>query len=150
MDKGISNKIDCSSSLSWTCKKKGKVTFNNPKKGEFEVTVPPEFMGHRDMITPEDLFLASVNSCLMSYFLNLCEQTRLKLVSYDAEATDCFTKNGIDFVFAKVMIDVTICVSSEKDAKKAKRAMNLAAKGCYVANSIKPDVEITHTINVVN
>ncbi|MHC1598856.1 MAG: OsmC family protein [Candidatus Methanofastidiosia archaeon] len=132
----------------WTEKKKGIVSFEDMKKETIGVAVAPEFMGHAHIITPEDLYVSSVNSCMMSYVLGLVEKMRIKLISYSSKATGLLLESGIDFVFSKIKLDITIVVKSEKDAKKAHRAIEMSEKGCYISNSIRTNVEVNAEILV--
>ena len=61
--------------LQWTEQKKGVVSASG--KPSFETAVPPEFKGHEGIWTPEDLFVASVNVCLMATFLYYAETEKL-------------------------------------------------------------------------
>ena len=138
----------CSCTLTWKEKKKGEICFNDPLKGSIEVAVPPEFRGHQNIATPEDLFLSAVNTCFMSYFLNVVENLRIKLVSYASHATDTLAQSGIDFIISCVNLDVEVVVKTEKDAKKARRALELSKKGCHIANSIVADVTVDAKVSI--
>ena len=139
---------NCSCTLMWKEKKKGTICFSDPQKGEIEVAVPPEFRGHQNIATPEDLFLSAVNTCFMSYFLNVVENLRIKLVSYSSHATDTLAQNGIDFIISGINLTVDVVVKTEKDAKKARRALELSKKGCHIANSIRAEVIVDSSIRV--
>lgn len=130
----------------WTEKKKAIVNFEDPEKNGIEISVAPEFLGHRHYITPEDLFVSSVNTCMMSYFLNVAEKMRLKFSSYESKAKGVLTETGIDFVFTKIVIDLKVRVPDEKNSKRANRAIDMAKEGCFVANSLKTDVEVNFDV----
>ncbi len=138
----------CSCTLMWKEKKKGTICFSDPQKNEIEVAVPPEFRGHQNIATPEDLFLSAVNTCFMSYFLNVVENLRIKLVSYSSHATDTLDQNGIDIIISGINLTVDVVVKTEKDAKKAKRALELSKKGCHIANSIHADVNVESSVRL--
>ena len=59
-------------SVRWSQQKKGNIS--SPGKPEIEVATPPEFKGHEGIWSPEDLFVASVNVCVMSTFLAFAER----------------------------------------------------------------------------
>ena len=54
-------------SLKWQRDKKGELSSSG--KADIEIATPPEFKGHPGIWSPEDLFVASVNSCIMTTFL---------------------------------------------------------------------------------
>jgi organic hydroperoxide reductase OsmC/OhrA len=55
-------------------------------KPDIQVSTPPEFKGHEGIWSPEDLFVASVNVCVMSTFLALAERAGLAFMSYESDA----------------------------------------------------------------
>lgn len=134
--------------VTWTEKKKGIIEFEDKEKGTLETAVAPEFMGHPHILTPEDLFVSSINSCFMSYFLSVAEKMRLRFLSYTSEAHGILKPNGIDYIFTDMTIDVYVSVRNEKEKKKAQRALSMAEKGCYVANSLTATVTVTPYITI--
>ncbi|HHN82147.1 MAG TPA: OsmC family peroxiredoxin [Methanomicrobia archaeon] len=132
----------------WTEKKKGIIEFEDEKKGTLETAVAPEFMGHPHILTPEDLFVSSINSCFMSYFLSVAEKMRLRFLSYRSEAHGILKPDGIDYIFTDITIDVYVSVRDEREMKKAKRALAMAEEGCYVANSLTATVTVTPHITL--
>ena len=135
--------------VAWTEKKKAIVSFEDLEKGEIAISVAPEFLGHSHYITPEDLFVSSVNTCMMSYFLNVAEKMRLKFPSYESSARGILTEKGMDFVFSRIEIDLKVKVPDEKNTKRADRAINMAKDGCFVANSLKTEVVVNYDVLVV-
>jgi len=135
--------------LRWTEKKMAIVSFEKGEKPNINIGIAPEFMGHKDMITPEDLFVSSVNSCMMSYFINVAERMRVKLESYESSAYGILSEKGIDFIFSRIDINVDVKVKDEKSAKRAHRAIDMAKKGCFVANSIKSEVNVEYNISIL-
>ncbi|MBN1786016.1 MAG: OsmC family protein [Candidatus Methanofastidiosa archaeon] len=135
-------------SLAWTEKKKAKVAFEDMAKEEIEIAVAPEFLGHPGIVTPEDLFVSSINSCLMSYFLNVAEKMRVRFSSYESSAVGTLSEVGMDFIFSKIEITVRIVASDEKSSERAARAMEMAKKGCFVSNSVKSEVVVNYDVTI--
>ena len=63
------------SSVIWQGQKLGLIS--SIDKPSFKVATPPEFKGHPGTWTPEDLFISSVNSCIMTTFLYFIEKKGL-------------------------------------------------------------------------
>lgn len=139
----------CKVYVDWTEKKMGIVRFEDERKGEVAFSVPPEFMGHHHIVTPEDLFLSSVLTCLASYFFNMASRSRLKFVSFRSCAKSKLLEMGPDYIFSDIEIDVNIRVRDRKEEHKARRAMEVAERGCYVANSITSKVIVKKIIEIV-
>ena len=71
--------------VEWTGERHGDL--RAPVLPQLQVDAPPEFKGHHGVWTPEHLFVASVNSCFMTTFLAIAENSRLDIVSFKAAAT---------------------------------------------------------------
>ncbi len=56
-------------------------------KEEFRVASPPEFKGEAGVWTPEDLFVAALDSCTMMTFLALAGRNSLTVLEYSSHAT---------------------------------------------------------------
>ena len=73
---------------------KTTVTMDLGKKGhiktgnglELPFSSPPVFHGYDSTLTPEDAFVASVNTCYMLTFAIMCEKLKTDLVEYSCEA----------------------------------------------------------------
>ena len=61
--------------VKWTDHRKG--TMSCEGKPNVEVATPPEFKGHEGIWSPEDLFVASANICLMTTFIAVAERAAL-------------------------------------------------------------------------
>lgn len=121
---------------------------------EMDFSAPPDAHGHAGVLTPEDAFVAAVNTCVMMMFLWSAERFKLDLISYDcfAEGTKRIELDRTE-LFSHVVLRPRIVVrsdSADKDAtlKRLQRAMDSAIKYSLVANSIKsklvlkPEIEI--------
>ena len=50
------------------------------------VSTPPEFQGEAGFWTPEHLFVASAEACLMATFIGIAEKSRLAVAGYRSSA----------------------------------------------------------------
>ena len=71
-------------SIKWSREKKG--ILSSPDKPDIEIATPPEFRGHPGIWTPEDLFVSSVNSCIMLVFFHFAKRYDIEIASYHSEA----------------------------------------------------------------
>jgi len=71
-------------SVRWTGRKTGEAS--SPGKPSLAVATPPEFKGHEGFWSPEDLFVASVDACVMTTFLALAERAGVSFAAYESEA----------------------------------------------------------------
>ncbi len=134
----------------WINTRKGKLGFGDSKKPIIDIATPPEFQGHEGIIGPEDLFVASVNSCILTTFLAFTDKLRIKLLSYESHGKGFLNVNEKPYRFRKVIIEPTIIVEKKQDIEKVKKAMELAEKYCLITNSINASVEVVFDISVSN
>lgn len=123
---------------------------------EMDFSAPPEVQGHSGVLTPEDAFVAAVNTCITMMFLWTAERFKLDLVSYECEAegTKLIELNRTE-TFTSVRLRPRIVLRArdeERDsaARQARRALESAEKYSLVANSIKSKVQIDPQIEFVS
>ena len=139
--------------VTWKGKHWGHIQMGNGPEMDF--SAPPDAHGHPGVLTPEDSFVAAVNTCVMMMFLWTAERFKLGLVSYDCEATG--TKR-IELDRTEIFTTVTLrprivlrATGEERSSveKRARRALDSAQKYSLVANSIKSEIVIDPEIEFV-
>jgi organic hydroperoxide reductase OsmC/OhrA len=107
------------------------------------VCTPPEFKGEAGFWTPEHLFVASAESCLMATFLGIAENSRLPVASYCSTATGRLEKlEGAGLRFADLTVRPIVELEAEADRERAERVMAKAHKGCLIANSMAATLHV--------
>lgn len=135
-------------SLAWSGNRAGDLTARD--KPDFEVSSPPEFKGEEGKWSPEDLFVASVNSCTMTTFLALAFHTDLPLESYESSAEGTLENDGSGYEFTKVTVKPVIRVQSEDAISHAEKLMEKAHDRCLISNSIKGETVIEADVRSVS
>ena len=125
--------------LKWKGEKKADLKFMESKQ-EIEVATPPEFGGHEDIISPEDLFVSSANVCYMTTLLGTMKNMGVELISYESGAEGILETVDKMKIFTRIIIRPKI-KAKETDAK-IRMILNHAEKRCLVANSMKTQVII--------
>ncbi|MEP7151819.1 MAG: OsmC family protein [Nitrospira sp.] len=131
--------------VKWTEQKKG--TISSSGKPEIHVATPPEFKGHEGIWSPEDLFVASVNVCVMTTFLAFAERAGLPLSSYACDAEGRLELVEGKFQVTMITLRPHITLPSGGDVGKAKELIEKAEANCLISNSIKTRVSLEATIN---
>lgn len=122
--------------MAWTGGRSGDLS--GPDLPALEVDAPPEFKGHDGVWTPEHLFVAAVNSCFMTTFLAIAENSKLEFVSFSADAKGKLEKlEGKGFIMTEVVLRPKLRISHARDAERAGRILEKAEKACLISNSIK-------------
>ena len=130
--------------VKWTEQRKGVISCVG--KPDVQVATPPEFKGHEDIWSPEDLFVASANICLMTTFLAVAEREGLTFTSYESVAEGKLELVDGKFQFTTITLKPTITLSANADAAKARELIEKAETNCLISNSMKARVTLEPTI----
>ncbi len=137
----------------WKGEHRGHIRMGNGPEMDF--SAPPDAHGHAGVLTPEDAFVAAVNTCVMMMFIWAAERFKLDLISYEClgEGTKLIELDRTE-LFTQVVLRPRIVVRSEikdKDAtlKRLQRALDSAVKYSLVANSIKSKLVLEPAIEIV-
>ncbi len=130
----------------WVNERRGIMSI--PGKPDIEVATPPEFRGHPGIWSPEDMFVASVNACIMTTFLYYAGKENLNFLTYESSAEGILERLGDEFAFSKVKVIPHIEVSSLEDVEKAKELVKLSESNCLISSSIKAEVEVFPEVSV--
>jgi len=132
--------------LSWTEAKKG--ILKSKGKQDIAVSCPPEFGGHKNIWSPEDLFLASVEVCIMTTFIWFTKKENLCFKSYSSNAIGkAKIKNG-KFRFCNIDINIKITIDSEEDIEKIRKTLIKVERSCLISNSVTTEINLNPVINV--
>ena len=138
--------------VNWKSEHWGHIVLGNGPEMDF--SAPPDDKGLPNVLTPEDTFVAAVNTCIMLMFLWSCERLKLKLLSYEcqAEGTKQIELDKTE-IFTKVHLFPKISVKAEDETHdtikvRINKALKSAQKYSLVANSIKSEVIIEPVIEV--
>ena len=127
-----------------------KVDWKSDRKGilsssvltpTIEVATPPEFpKGMPDIWSPEHLFVAAVNSCLMTTFLSIAENSKLEFTSFSSNATGKLEMVEGKFMISEITLRPVVTLNSEKDKERAERILQKSEAACLISNSIKSKI----------
>jgi len=128
--------------LIWTENKKGRLDIEG--KPSLQISTPEEFGGEKGYLSPEDLFVASVNSCLMTTFLYFADKKKVKIKSYTSEAIGTLSKGLKGFCFSEIEIKIEVSAEDNEVQKKIPELIELAKRYCLISNSIKSKVKLIY------
>lgn len=102
----------------------------------------PAFRGDPSKHNPEELFIASIASCHMLWFLHLCAEAGIVVTEYSDKATGIMTSgsNG-GGRFTEVTLHPKVIVASTSMKEKTNRLHKKASKLCFIANSLNFPVQ---------
>jgi organic hydroperoxide reductase OsmC/OhrA len=127
------------------------VTLSIDGKPELEVSTPVDFWPDAplDMISPEDLFVASAVTCYGVSLSGVSQRFHAHLLDFNVTGVGTLQKGDNGWEFEKITLNAAIKVPTEKDKKRMVKAAERAHTFCLVANSMKCPVELNYTIEVV-
>ncbi|MEJ5994494.1 OsmC family protein [Pedobacter sp. Du54] len=137
--------------INWNTERKG--TLSSPELlinggNCIEVATPPEFpKGMPGIWSPEHLLTAAVNSCLMTTFLSIAENSKLEFISFSCKSKGKLEQIDGKFMISEIIMEPTVTLSDEKDREKTLRILLKSEAACLISNSVKS--KITMFSNVV-
>lgn len=101
-----------------------------------ETSSDPGFRGDPQKYNPEELFLASLSSCHMLWFLHLCSENGVIVVNYQDEATGIMQEEPDGSGrFTEVTLKPIVTVTKERMISILDSLHSEANKKCFIANS---------------
>ena len=114
-----------------------------------KVDAPPEFKGHSGVWTPEHLFIGSVNSCFITTFLAIAENSKLEFSDFDVKASGKLEKvEGHGFMMTEIVLRPKLTIRNVRDEERARRILEKAEKHCLISNSVKTRITLEPDIKV--
>lgn len=116
---------------------------------KIEVATPPQFPKGVDGIwSPEHLFTASVNSCFMTTFLAIAENSRLEFSEFSCNAIGQLNQVEGKFLMTEVILNPTLIINKEEDKEKALRVLDKSGKACLISNSINAKITLNPIVTL--
>lgn len=105
-------------------------------KASIKGSSDPAFRGDATMHNPEELFVASIATCHMLWYLHLCADAGIIVTGYTDNATGTMTEtaNG-GGRFTEVVLHPAVTITNEMMLERATALHHKANELCYIANS---------------
>jgi len=116
------------------------------------VSPPPEFGGKAGYCVPEEVFAASLASCMNTIFLLVANNSKLGLKSLQTSASVTMNVEGLEklvFTHIHFTMDIGLVNDDERERKKAAKVFEIAQKICPLRQSWGEDVPISFKLNFV-
>jgi peroxiredoxin-like protein len=106
-----------------------------------EVATPPEFpKGMEGIWSPEHLLVAAVNSCLMTTFLAIAENSKLNFEHFESNADGKLEKVDGKYMISEVVLSPVLTIKNEIDRERALRVLEKSEAACLISNSVKATI----------
>ena len=135
------------------------INWENDRKGlmsspvlnsNIEVATPPEFPGGMPGIwSPEHLLVAAVNSCLMTTFLSISENSKLNFVKFESNADGKLEKVDGKYMISEIVLSPVLTIHNESDRDRALRILEKSEAACLISNSVKSTITFKPEIKII-
>ncbi|MBL7683812.1 MAG: OsmC family protein [Flavipsychrobacter sp.] len=116
-----------------------------------EVVTPPQFAkGIPNKWSPEHLLVAAVNSCLMTTFLAIAENSKLAYEQFESSGVGKLEIVDGKYIISEVELNPILIITNEEDREKAMRILQKSEAACLISNSIKSKIIFTPEIKVLS
>jgi len=139
-NRGVGTKTYKEYDRSYEVNSEGKVTL--------KLSSDPHFLGDSSKYNPEELFLISISSCFMLWYLHLCADSGIIIESYrdKASAEMKIDSNGIG-KFESVYLNIELKITDMNKKEIAIKLLNQADKMCFIANSL--NFNVNHNLEFI-
>jgi peroxiredoxin-like protein len=128
--------------LKWMSERKG-IIYSSELDEEIEIATPPQFAkGIEGIWSPEHLLTAAVNSCFMTTFLAIAENSRLDYSNFECQAKGKLEQVEGKFLMTEVLLKASLTIANGSDKEKAERILQKSEAACLISNSIKSKVSL--------
>jgi organic hydroperoxide reductase OsmC/OhrA len=102
--------------------------------------VPAQFSSE-SAVDPEEMFVASIASCHMLWFLDFARRAKVEIASYEDNAEGVMEKNAAGRI-AITRVTLRPKVECEASAEQLQQIHHQAHEACFIANSVTTDIRI--------
>lgn len=135
--------------INWKKDRKG-ILCSRALQSKIEVATPPEFpKGVAGLWSPEHLLVAAVNSCLMTTFLAVAENSKFEFINFESTANGKLEKIEGKYVISEITLSPIVSVADPEDKEKAERILQKAEAACIISNSVKSRIIFQPEIRIL-
>ena len=114
-----------------------------------QVATPPDFPGGIPGIwSPEHLFVAAINACLMTTFLVVAKNSKLDYISFRSNAVGIVDKVDGKLLFTEIILRPTLKIPATMKIERAQHILELSEKNCLISNSVTTKITLQPDIIV--
>jgi organic hydroperoxide reductase OsmC/OhrA len=112
-------------------------TLSVPGKPDILCSSDVPFRGDAAKYNPEDMFLASVSSCHMLWYLHLCADAGIVVVDYTDNPTGTLREASTDSRgrFTDITLHPVVTITDASKIQQANELHDKANEMCFIANS---------------
>lgn len=137
-------------SIEWNSNRKGTIS-SSVLPTHIEVATPPQFPnGMEGIWSPEHLFVGAINSCLMTTFLAIAENSKLEFIRFESKGKGKLEMVDGSYMMTEVELIPIVVVKENAFKEKAEKLLYKAEKNCLISNSVKSKIIFNPMVKVNN
>lgn len=113
-----------------------------PAQASLALSSDPAFRGDPARLNPEQLLVMAAASCQMLSFLAIAARKRIDVVDYEDRGEGFMPEDDKPVRITRILLRPRITVKGEVDQEAMKKMIELAHHQCFIANSLKSDIQI--------
>ena len=122
-----------------------------PAAAGLTLSSDPAFRGDPALLNPEQLLVLSASSCQLLSFLAVAARARVDVIEYEDRAEAEMPEDDLPMRITAIRLRPRIVVAAGSSGAQATEArlrqlVEVAHRECYIANSLKTDVQVEATI----
>jgi organic hydroperoxide reductase OsmC/OhrA len=126
-----------------------RAALSAPGNPDVQVATPPEFPGGQaGFWSPEHLFVAAAEACLMTTFLAIAENSKLPFVSYSSEAEGTLEKNAEGMMITEIVLKAKLVIRDAALVDRARRIVEKSEQVCLISRSMKTKILLAVEVTV--
>lgn len=112
-----------------------------PAEAALKLSGDPAFRGDAKLVNPEQLLVMAASSCQLLSFLAVAARKRLDVIEYEDHAEGFMPEDDKPVRITRIVLKPRILVKSgTKEA--VLKAVEIGHHECYIANSLKTDIQV--------
>ncbi len=109
---------------------------------ELRLSSDPAFRGDPGLLNPEQLVVLAVASCQLLSFLAVAARAHIDVLEYEDTAVGEMPERPRPMSVERIVLRPRIIVRGPATAQKVLRLVDLAHAECYIANSLRTEIQI--------
>ena len=136
--------------VKWQSGRKG-ILSSDALDNTIEVVTPPEFpKGIPGIWSPEHLLVAAVNSCLMTTFLSIAENSKIAYEAFESKAVGKLELVDGKYMISEITLMPTVTITDAATEEKVEKVLEKSEANCLISNSVKAKIIFTSRIKVIH
>ena len=120
-----------------------------PARTSLTLSSDPAFRGDPALLTPEQLLVLAAASCQLLSFLAVAARARLDVIGYEDSASAEMPDGVKPIYITRILLRPTIKVHSGATLERLHHLAQVAHHECYIANSLKTEVVVEPTFEIL-